>query len=43
VPFAVLLRRDAKRRRTTLALVAAVVLAGRFVDLYLMIFPSATR
>ena len=43
VPFAVLLRRDTKRRRTTLALVAAVVLAGRFVDLYLMIFPSVTR
>jgi hypothetical protein len=43
VPFAMLLRRDAKRRRTTLALVAAVVLAGRVVDLYLMIFPSVAR
>jgi hypothetical protein len=40
VPFVLLLRREAKRRRTTLALVAAVVLAGRWLDLYLMIFPS---
>jgi hypothetical protein len=40
VPFVLLLRRDAKRHRTTLALVAAVVLAGRWLDLYLMIFPS---
>jgi hypothetical protein len=39
-PFVALLRRDAKRRRATLALVAAVVLAGRWLDLYLMIFPS---
>ncbi len=43
VPFGVLLRRDTKRRRTTLALVAAVVLAGRFLDLGLMIFPSVAR
>lgn len=40
VPFVLLLRRDAKRRRTTLGLVAGVVLAGRWLDLYLMIFPS---
>jgi len=40
VPFVVLLRRDAKRSRRTLGLVAAVVLAGRWIDLYLMIFPS---
>ena len=40
VPFVLLLRRDAKRRRTTMALVAAVVLVGRWLDLYLMIFPS---
>ena len=40
VPFAVLLRRDTKRIRTSLALVAAVVLVGRWLDVYLMIFPS---
>ena len=40
LPFFFLLRRDAKRRRTTLARVAAVVLVGRWLDLYLMIFPS---
>ncbi|PWT81654.1 MAG: hypothetical protein C5B57_10040 [Blastocatellia bacterium] len=40
VPFLVLLRRDAKRRRATLGLVAAVVLVGRWLDVYLMIFPS---
>jgi hypothetical protein len=40
VPFLVLLRRDAKRRRRTLGLVAGVVLVGRWLDLYLMIFPG---
>ncbi len=40
IPFLVLLRRDAKRRRATLGLAAAVVLVGRWLDLYLMIFPS---
>ena len=40
VPFAVLLRRDAKRMRRSLGLVAAVVLVGRWLDVYLMIFPS---
>ena len=40
VPFVVLLRRDAKRRRQTLGLVAAIVLVGRWLDLYLMIFPA---
>ena len=40
VPFAVLLRRDMKRRRRVLGLVATVVLVGRWLDLYLMIFPS---
>jgi hypothetical protein len=39
-PFVLLLRRDAKRSRRTLGLVAAVVLVGRWLDLYLMIFPS---
>jgi hypothetical protein len=40
VPFTVLLRRDAKRRRQTLGLVAAIVLVGRWLDVYLMIFPA---
>ena len=40
VPFVVLLRRDTKRRRSTLARVAAIVLVGRWLDVYLMIFPS---
>ncbi len=40
VPFGMLLRRDAKRRRSILGAVAATVLVGRWVDLYLMIFPS---
>ena len=42
VPFAVLLRRDTKRRRATLGLVAVIVLVGRWLDVYLMIFPSVT-
>ena len=40
VPFVVLLRRDAKRQRQTLGLVAAIVLVGRWLDIYLMIGPS---
>jgi hypothetical protein len=40
VPFLLLLPRNAKRRRATLGSVAAVVLLGRWLDLYLMIFPS---
>jgi hypothetical protein len=39
VPFAVLIRRDTKRDRRVLAAVAAVLLAGRWIDLYLMILP----
>ena len=39
VPFAALIRRDAKRDRRVLAAVAAVVLLGRWIDLYLMILP----
>jgi len=39
-PFVLLLRRDAKRNRRRLGLVAAAVLVGRWLDLYLMIFPS---
>jgi hypothetical protein len=40
IPFLVLLRRDTKRQRQTMALVAVVVLLGRWLDIYLMIFPG---
>src|SRR5262249_18007936 len=41
VPFLVLLPRATKRRASVLAAVALVVLAGRWLDLYLAILPSA--
>jgi Ni/Fe-hydrogenase subunit HybB-like protein len=40
IPFLVLLSRSAKRNPRVLGTVAALVLAGRWVDLFLMIFPS---
>lgn len=40
VPFLALLSRPAKRRAGTLVKVAVVVLAGRWLDLYLMILPT---
>jgi hypothetical protein len=40
IPFLMLLRRDMKRRRQTIGLVAAVILLGRWLDIYLMIFPG---
>jgi hypothetical protein len=40
IPFVVLLFRQAKRRPAILATVCIVILAGRWVDLFLMIFPS---
>ncbi|HEY3043463.1 MAG TPA: hypothetical protein VGJ39_05540 [Vicinamibacterales bacterium] len=40
IPFCVLLRRDVKRQRQTMAVVAAIVLVGRWLDVYLMIFPG---
>ncbi|MEO8255987.1 MAG: hypothetical protein ABI868_01445 [Acidobacteriota bacterium] len=40
VPFAVLLRRDAKRSRPAIGFVAVTILVGRWLDLYLMIFPA---
>jgi hypothetical protein len=40
IPFVVLLSRSAKRNPHVLATVAVLVLAGRWVDLFLMIFPS---
>src|SRR2546427_5285742 len=39
-PFVILLRRDTKRQRKTLRRVAVMVLVGRWVDVYLMIFPA---
>jgi hypothetical protein len=42
VPFLALLNRSAKRSRSLLAKIALVVLAGRWLDLYLMILPSVT-
>jgi hypothetical protein len=40
IPFVVLLRRDMKRHRQAIAIVAAIVLLGRWLDIYLMIFPG---
>ena len=40
IPFVVLLRRDTKQQRQTMAIVAAIVLIGRWLDVYLMIFPG---
>jgi hypothetical protein len=40
IPFAVLLPREAKRKEAVLVRVAAVVLLGRFVDLYLTVLPA---
>ena len=40
IPFAVLLRRDTKRQRQTIAIVAGIVLLGRWLDVYLMVFPG---
>jgi hypothetical protein len=40
VPFFGLIRRDAKRRRGLILAVCVVVLLGRWLDLYVMIFPA---
>jgi hypothetical protein len=40
IPFAVLLRRDTKRQRQSIAIVAGIVLLGRWLDVYLMVFPG---
>jgi hypothetical protein len=40
IPFLVLLFRDAKRSPMVLGTVALIVLAGRWVDLFLIIFPT---
>lgn len=40
VPFFVLLPKPAKRSRTTMTRIAIVLLFGRWVDLYLMVYPA---
>ena len=40
IPFFILLRRDTKRQRQTIAIVAVIVLLGRWLDIYLMVFPA---
>jgi hypothetical protein len=40
VPFVVLLFRSAKRNPFVLAMIAILILIGRWVDLFVMIFPS---
>lgn len=40
IPFAILLSRKAKRSEKWMMVVAVIVLAGRWLDLYLMIFPA---
>lgn len=40
VPFLVLIRRDTKRQRQVIGSVAALVLLGRWLDMFLMIHPS---
>jgi hypothetical protein len=40
IPFIVLLRRDMKRQRLVIAVVAATILVGRWLDVYLMVFPG---
>ena len=42
IPFVVLMPVSSKRNPSTLAKVAIIVLLGRWVDLYLMIFPPLT-
>jgi hypothetical protein len=43
IPFAVLLFRSAKRNPLVLGSIALVILAGRWVDLYLMVLPSQAK
>ena len=40
IPFLVLLRRDTKMQRQTVAIVAGTILLGRWLDMYLMVFPG---
>jgi len=40
IPFCVLLRRDAKRQRNIIGATAILILVGRWLDVYLMVFPG---
>jgi hypothetical protein len=40
IPFVILLFRKTKRNEKSLLIAASLVLLGRWVDLYMMIFPS---
>jgi hypothetical protein len=40
IPFGTLLSRPAKRSWTTMVRVSAMILVGRWLDLYLMILPA---
>ena len=40
IPFVALMRRDAKRSATVLKWIAIVVLAGRWLDLYVAVMPE---
>ena len=40
IPFVILLFRKTKRNEKSLLIAASLVLVGRWVDLYMMIFPS---
>ena len=40
IPFAILLRRDTKQQRNIIGAVAIVILVGRWLDVYLMVFPG---
>ena len=42
IPFFVLLPRNCKRSETVMLRIAAVVLIGRWIDLYAMVFPPVT-
>ncbi len=42
VPFFVLLPRPSKRSETVMLRIAVVVLAGRWIDLYVMVYPPVT-
>src|SRR5262249_5700395 len=43
VPFVVLLPRESKRRASVLKVVAIVLLAGRWLDLYLLVAPQTSK
>jgi len=40
IPFVVLLRRDTKQQRNVIGAVAILILVGRWLDVYLMVFPG---